>query len=66
MIIRNEPDGSIAFILAPDEAQHVAIDHGENEICLPVADTLEAQFAIGVALRGGLEGKGASIEPLPD
>jgi hypothetical protein len=66
MIIRNEPDGAVAFILSQDEAKRVIIDHGENEICLPVADTLEAQFTIGAALRGELHGDGTSIQELPD
>lgn len=66
MIIRNTPEGDIEFWISIEDAKRVIIDHGEGQICLPVADTLEAVLAVGSALRGELtEGNEAVIEELP-
>lgn len=66
LTIRNTPEGDVEFCLSSEDARRVIIDHGENRICLPVADTFEAFMAMGRALRGELtDGNEAVIEELP-
>lgn len=54
MLIYSGDDGAVVFVIAKDEADRIAIDHGEQEVCLPCADTLAAHLAIGRALHGEL------------
>jgi hypothetical protein len=65
--ITNGEDGDVVFTLSREEAERVAIDHGQGELCLPCPDTIAAVIGMGAAIRGDLtDGYVIDIEELPE